>query len=74
MKHVLSRLALTLSPALFLLACTDPLQDLEAQAAARCEAAGGTYTVSFEQYRSRTANGIVTGSCTSEDPVAIAIR
>jgi hypothetical protein len=74
MKHVLSRVALILSPALLLLGCADPIKDLEVQAAARCEAVGGMYTVNFEQYRARQANGIVVGSCSSEDPVAIANR
>lgn len=74
MKCILSRVALTLCPAVFLLGCADPIKDLETQAAARCEAAGGTYSVNFEQYRAKQANGIVVGSCSSEDPVAIAIR
>jgi hypothetical protein len=73
-KSVISRLALTFWPALLLAGCADPIRDLETQAAARCESAGGTYTVNFEQYRAKQANGIVVGSCSSEDPVAIAVR
>lgn len=74
MKIVFSRLALTLWPALFLSGCADPVKDLETQAATRCEAVGGTYTVNFEQYRAKQANGIIVGSCSSEDPIAIAAR
>lgn len=74
MKRVYSHLALALCPALLLAGCADPIKDLEMQSAARCEAVGGTYSVNFEQYRAKQANGIVVGSCSSEDPVAIAIR
>lgn len=74
MKLVVSRLALMLCPALFVFGCADPVKDLEMQAAARCNAAGGTYAVNFAQYSAKQANGIVVGSCSSEDPIAIAIR
>lgn len=74
MKRAFFRLSLLLWPALLLPGCADPIQDLETQAAARCQVVGGTYTVNFEQYRAKQANGIIVGSCSSEDPVAIAVR
>lgn len=74
MKLVVCRFALILSPALFLAGCADPVKDLQMQAAARCQAAGGKYTVNFAQYHAEQASGIIVGSCSSEDPIAIAIR
>lgn len=74
MKLAVSRFALILCPALLLLGCADPVKDLQMQAAARCQAAGGRYTVNFAQYHAEQASGIIVGSCSSQDPIAIAIR
>ncbi|MDE2473562.1 MAG: hypothetical protein KGO48_00775 [Alphaproteobacteria bacterium] len=74
MKLAVSRFALILCPVLMLSGCAHPVKDLVMQAAARCRAAGGSYSVNLQQYSAEQANGIIVGSCSSRDPIAVAVR